>query len=390
MKPLIIVDENIPFGKEAFSLLGDVKLLPGRQIASEHVKQADALIVRSITKVNEKLLLNSSVRFVGTATIGFDHVDLGYLKKQNITFASAPGSNANSVSEYIIASLLLLAEKKGKTLASSSLAIIGVGNVGSRVLKKAQTLGMTCLLNDPPKQRETFSKEYLPLQDAIANADFVSLHVPLKREGIDMTFQMADKKFFSSMKKGAAFLNSSRGEVAVEKDLQNALSEHRLSDAVMDVWQNEPDVDPDMVNKAFVATPHIAGYSFDGKVNGTLMMFNALKMHLDSSKEFDIKKLLPLPEVPEIDLTAQKESDEKILLDAALWVYDIKRDDRDMRKASMKGEKRGTEFDRLRKEYPRRREFQNTTLILQASQNALIEKAKGLGFKVKTPPPKSP
>jgi erythronate-4-phosphate dehydrogenase len=321
---------------------------------------------------------------VGTATIGYDHVDLNYLRKKKIVFASAPGSNANSVSEYITASLLLLARQKGKKLEGSTIAVVGVGNVGSLVVKKAKTLGMNCLLNDPPKQQQSRSGEYAPLKEALSLADYVTLHVPMQKKGKYATYQMADKKFFLSMKKEASFLNSSRGEVVVEKDLKNALENGSLRDVVMDVWQNEPDIDPEMVEKTFIATPHIAGYSFDGKVNGTLMMFNALKKHLNSHAEFTVENLLPPPYIPEIDLAEKKGNDEDILLDAILEVYDIRRDDREMRKAAAKENKRGLEFDRLRKEYPRRREFQYTTLFFNESQKALSQKAKGLGFKIKT------
>lgn len=377
----IIADENIPYAQEAFSQLGSVRLMPGRAIDREAVEGADALIVRSITKVNRDLLHGSNVRFVGTATIGFDHIDRNYLSEKGIEFASAPGSNANSVSEYIITALLLLSKKLEKPLEGSKIAIVGVGNVGSRVLAKASALGMKCLLNDPPKYRESVDPKYMLLGEAISDADFVTLHVPLQADGPDMTRGMADTGFFAFMKSGAVFLNTSRGPIMDERELVFALERGHLSAAVLDVWQNEPAIDPQTVCRAFLATPHIAGYSFDGKVNGTRMMFDALRSWAKLSTEFDFDKSLPSPDVPRIDLSKESGDDESILLKAALSVYKIKADDQRMRQAVAPGKDIGKEFDCLRKEYPRRREFQNTALVLP-NRPALKEKASGLGFKV--------
>ncbi len=376
----IVADENIPCAQEAFSCLGNVRLMPGRAIDPDAVSDADALIVRSITKVNRSLLEGSPVKFVGTATIGFDHIDLNYLNERGIEFASAPGSNANSVSEYITASLLLLSEKLGKPLAGSKIAIVGVGNVGTRVHAKAQALGMECLLNDPPRYRETIDPKYLLLGEAISDADFVTLHVPLQEQGPDMTLSMADSGFFAFMKSESVFLNTSRGPVTDERELAFALERGHLSAAVLDVWRNEPSIDPNLVGRAFLATPHIAGYSFDGKVNGTRMMFESLARWTRTDVKLDFNQLLPEPEVGYLDLSKEKGNDEAILRKAVLSVYNIKGDDQRLRQAAA-GPEIGQGFDRLRKDYPRRREFQNTKLALP-DRKELREKAKGIGFNV--------
>lgn len=375
----IIADENIPYAKELFGRAGSVTSLPGRGITPEHLKNADALIVRSITKVNESLLKDSAVKFVGTATIGMDHIDRAYLRKQGIGFSSAPGCNANSVSEYITAALLLLAEKSGRPLEGSSIAIIGVGNVGSRVYKKAQALGMRCLLNDPPKQRETGSLQYLPINEVLPCADYVTVHVPLEITGADKTYRMVNNKFLAHMKNGAVFLNSSRGDVVCEADLRAQQEKGRVSEAVLDVWENEPDISTDTAARVFLGSPHIAGYSFDGKVHGTTQIYQAFCQWFKIPCDTNLS--LPEAEVPEIDLRDTEGSDEDLIRKAVLKVYDIRIDDRNIRDILPELEK-GKAFDHLRKTYRIRREFQHTRVILPPSRDGLAEKMAGLGFVI--------
>lgn len=205
----IIADENIPFVAECFSSIGDVEPVLGREITLSLVGDADILLVRSITKVNSDLLAGSKVRFVGTATIGFDHIDVEYLKKNNIGFASAPGSNANSAAEYVIAAILEIGQKHKINLEGKSIGIIGVGNVGSRVAKKCAALGMKVYLNDPPLQRQTSDAKYLPIE-GLFDCDFITLHTPLTSEGIDKTFHLANDTFFKSLKTESVFINTSR------------------------------------------------------------------------------------------------------------------------------------------------------------------------------------
>ncbi len=379
----IVVDENVPYARETFGTLGTIELVHGREITPGQVRDADVLIVRSITRVNGQLLDGSRVRFVGTATIGFDHVDVGHLRAKGIAFHTAPGSNANSVSEYITAALLLAAERLGRPLEGCTIGVIGVGNVGSLVVRKAQALGMRCLLNDPPKQRDTADPKYLPLDTLLRESDFISLHVPLERNGPDATVGLAGAAFFRSLKPGSVFLNSSRGQVVDEAALKVALDDGKVRLPVLDVWQNEPGIDPEMVRRAFIATPHIAGYSFDGKVAATGMLYEALSAWLGKTPAVDWRALMPAPPVPLIDLSRCSGSDEQLLRSSVLRVYDILRDDRQLREAVIGPDAPGPRFDLLRKHYPVRRELQNTTVQIEAGRQAITAKLDGLGFRVR-------
>ncbi len=259
----IIADENIPFVAECFSSIGEVEVVPGREITPGVVADADVLLVRSITPVSADLLAPSKVRFVGTATIGFDHIDIEYLSQNKIGFASAPGSNANSAAEYVIAAMLNIGKRHSIDLEGKSIGIIGVGNVGGRVAKKASALGMKLLLNDPPLHRQTGAPKYLSIEK-LFDCDFVTLHTPLTFEGEDKTFHLADDKFFKSLKKGCIFINASRGGVVDSSALKAAIEESRLNATVLDVWENEPDIDVELLEMVDIGTPHIAGYSLDG------------------------------------------------------------------------------------------------------------------------------
>lgn len=380
----ILVDENIPYAFESFGPLGSVRRAAGRHIAPADVRDVDVLIVRSVTRVDERLLAGSPVTFVGTATIGCDHVDLAYLAANGIGFASAPGSNANSVAEYVVAALLLSARARGASVEGASLAIVGVGNVGSRVAAKAAGLGMRCLLNDPPRQRQTGDPAFLPLDEVIAAADYVTLHVPLERGGPDPTVGMAGRSFFAKLRHGTVFLNTSRGAVVDEACLAAALDEGRVPHAVLDVWQHEPDIDLEMVRRTFIGTPHIAGYSFDGKVAATLMLHAALCAWLQRpSAPPDLSAVLPPPAVPSVDLRHAEGRDEDLLRAAVGAVYDIEADDRALREAVARRDG-GVQFDRLRRDYRRRREFPYTTVALARGCAALAAKAASLGFRVET------
>ena len=383
----IVVDENIPYARESFGSFGSVQLRHGRRITSADVKDADALIVRSITRVDESLLAGSRVKFVGTATIGTDHVDIDYLREQGIAFASAPGSNATSVAEYIVAALLRSAQARGVVLEGSTIAVVGVGNVGFRVMQRAQALGMHVVLNDPPRQRLEPDGGFVPLADALRQADYVSLHVPLLREGPDATLALAGKTFFETMRPGAVFLNTARGPIVDETALKAAIDDRRVAHAILDVWQHEPAIDPEMVRRTFIATAHIAGYSFDGKVAATEMICSLMVVHFwgmgSAGFGFELTGALPPPAVPQIDATGRSEPDEDVLRDIVARVYDIRGDDEALRKA-VASEAPGEQFDLLRKTYWQRREFRHTTVVVEASRRSLIQKVTKLGFRCET------
>jgi len=382
----IVADQNIPFVKECFSSIGDVQIYPGRQLTAAQVSDADILLVRSVTKVDASLLAGSRVRFVATATIGFEHIDTAYLAARGIGFASAPGSNANSVAEYIVAALLALGKKYKFSLAGKSIGVVGVGNVGSRVARKCAAMGMTVVLNDPPLARKTGDARYRPLAE-LYGCDFVTFHTPLTKNGADKTYHLADAAFFSSLRRGAFFLNTSRGAVHDTTALKQAMAAGTLGGVVLDVWENEPNIDPDLLRKVDLSTPHIAGYSFDGKVAGLLMIYRAACAYFGLTPTHTEADFLPAPKVPHIRITADQLAAglERVVHDTVQQVYVINRDDFNTREILTVPEaQRGAFFDKLRKDYPERREFQNTMVTVPNGQNKLADTLCGIGFQVRT------
>jgi len=376
----IIVVENIPFVAECFSSIGEVEVVPGREITPGVIADTDVLLVRSITPVGADLLAGSNVRFVGTATIGFDHIDIEYLSRNNIGFASAPGSNANSAAEYVIAALLNIAKRHSIDLEGKSIGIIGVGNVGGRVAKKASALGMKLFLNDPPLQRQTGATKYLPIEK-LFECDFVTFHTPLTFEGEDKTFHLADDIFFKSLKKGCIFINASRGGVVDSYALKTAIEESRLQATVLDVWENEPDIDVELLDMVDIGTPHIAGYSLDGKIAGMIMIYKEACEYFELDVKFNIDSFLPVPAIPELKINTQSVSEQDALLRVVEKIYDIKADEVRLRRMLEESEKeRGKYFDSLRRNYPVRREFQNTRIIVEDKNSSLAKKLKGIGF----------
>jgi len=323
------------------------------------------------------------VRFVATATIGFDHVDVNYLERRAIGFASAPGSNANSVAEYVVAALLVLAQRKGWTLERRTLGVIGVGNVGSRVVAKAEALGLKVLQNDPPLARQTGEARFRPIEELLG-ADILSLHVPLTLGGEDRTFHMIDEPFLARLKKGATLLNTSRGPVVDGSALLNAIDARWLGGAVLDVWEREPDISTELLERVDLGTSHIAGYSFDGKVAGTLMVYRAACKFFRGEATWRPEQCLPPPKLPLLDVHAHGRSEEGALLDAVKAVYDVEADDAALRELiTLPAEHRGPHFDQLRKTYPTRREFFNTEVHLVHGSDALMRKLEGVGFRVR-------
>ena len=282
----IVVDDKIPYILEKLELLADeVVALRGSEIGADDVKDADALVVRTRTRCDETLLKNSRVEFVATATIGFDHIDTAYLERAGIQWANCPGCNADSVAQYVECSLLLLGLEKGLSLQHSTIGIVGCGNVGSRVKTVAERLGMRVLVCDPPlEQKETNSQQpiansYVSLDVIERESDIITFHVPLTRDGEYATVNMADIAFFHRLSRVPYIINTSRGEVVNNDALLAALNEGRVRDAVIDVWEHEPQLNLQLLQRVFIGTPHIAGYSADGKVNADNMVIDALCRH---------------------------------------------------------------------------------------------------------------
>ena len=377
----IVADANIPFVEECFSSIGEVTIVGGREITPGVVADADVLLVRSITPVDENLLAGSKVRFVGTATIGFDHVDIDYLGRSNIGFASAPGSNANSAAEYVIAGLLDIGQRYALDLEDRSIGIIGVGNVGSRVAKKCAAMGMVVYLNDPPLQRQTGDAKYLPLEK-LFDCDFITFHTPLTFEGRDKTYHLADEKFFKSLQQRCVFINASRGGVVDSSALKSAIRAGRLRAVVLDVWENEPNIDIELLKIVDLGTPHIAGYSPDGKIAGMIMIYKAACEYFAVKPKFDLEDFLPGPAVSELKVNPKITNDQDVLLSSVQKIYRVDKDDTRLRRVLDKpAENRGEHFDNLRKNYSIRREFQNTRVILEDTNSALAKKLIGIGFK---------
>jgi erythronate-4-phosphate dehydrogenase len=377
----IVADANIPLLAEAVGPLGEVVALPAERITADVVRDADALLVRSVTKVDKALLDGSRVRFVATATIGFDHIDQAYLASQGIGFAYAPGSNARSVAEYVLAAIFTFAEKDNFRVTDKVLGIVGCGNVGGRLARLAEGLGMRVLRNDPPLARETGDPRYLPIE-ALAEADIVTFHVPLQRAGPDATHHMINDHRLAAMKRGAAILNSSRGSVADSAALKRGLDAGRIGSLVLDVWEGEPNIDMDLLGRARLATPHIAGYSYDGKINGTRMVMEAMCRHFGLAREWDPAPLMPPPAVPRVRVPGGLAA-QQVLRRAIRAAYDIEADDTHLREiAGRPPEERGKFFSTLRKKYPVRREFPSMTVELERRDAAVEAALKALDFCV--------
>lgn len=381
----VIVDKNNPLVVETFQSFGEVVPLATKDITRDSVRDADILIVRSETKVTQELLEGSAVKFVGTATIGTDHVDVEYLRSRNIGFTSAPGSNANSVAEYIVAALLVVARRKKISLKGKTIGVVGVGNVGSKVVRNAQALGMTVLKNDPPLARTTGDSSFLPL-DELMNADIITLHVPLTKTGDDATYHLFDTVRISQMKKGAMLMNTARGSVVDGKALFNALSSGQLGGAVLDVWEGEPAIDVSLLEKVEIGTPHIAGYSFDGKLDAVKQTYSAACKFFGHKEHWKLNGIIPKPAVERISISnaeVENASDEEILNKIIRQCYDVEVDDRALRNIfNISDDEKRLFFRRLRAEYRVRREFFNTTVELPAALSSLKKLLATIGFRI--------
>jgi erythronate-4-phosphate dehydrogenase len=379
---ILVVDTKLQFARPAFERLGDVRWLETRKITHEGVLGADALLIRSETHVGRELLAGTKVRFVGTATIGTDHLDLPYLKAKGIGFASAPGSNANSVAEYIVGALLELAARRSWSLARKSIGIVGVGNVGSKVVRYVNALGMEILLNDPPLADATHDPRYVPL-DSLMGADIVSLHVPLTRDGLYPTYHFFGSSRIRRLKEGGVLINTSRGAVVETGALKESLGTGHLGGAVLDVWEGEPGIDIDLLEAVDLGTSHIAGYSYDGKLNAARTLFGAVAQHFGIDAVWHPLDDSPPPASPEI-VVPESLQGEDILRFVVRQCYDIRKDDAGLRKTiGTPPADREAAFRSLRANYGDRREFSSTTVHLSAHRHEAAWVLTTLGFQVK-------
>lgn len=371
----IVADDMIPFLKGALEPFMEVVYLPGKKIDKEALKNADAMLVRTRTKCTENLLKGTGVKFIGTATIGFDHIDTRYCEKNDIVWTNAPGCNSSSVQQYITAALLKLARDHQFELKDKTIGIVGVGNVGAKVEKIARIFGMNVLLNDPPRARNEGSKKFVEIENLLKDSDIVTLHVPLSLAGEDKTYHLFNEKIFNKMKKGSWFFNSSRGEVNDNSALKRILESGKLGGAVLDVWENEPDIDLDLMSKAFIATPHIAGYSTDGKANGTAMVVNSLCKYFNLPLKNWYPSNVPPPSAPGITIDGKGKSNEEIIREAVYQTYNIEEDDIKLRFSP-------SDFEKQRGDYPLRREFPSFSINLKGVSGKVRKMLEGIGFKI--------
>jgi len=381
----IIADDQIPLANKIFSKFGNINLENGRAINRNNVKDADVLLVRSVTKVDESLLKNTNIKFVGSATSGFDHIDVDYLSKSNISFSYAPGSNANSVAEYVLNSLITINKNANIpfSLYGKKVGILGYGNIGSRVKYFMDVFNIECVLNDPPLFDQTKNQSFVDIEEVL-QSDIITLHVPLTKDGKYPTHNLVNDKFLKKLKSDVILINTSRGEVIDEQALISFKKRNPESKLILDVWHDEPNINVDLLQEVFIGTPHIAGYSYDAKIKATEMLFDALQKFFKTNfnyPNFKNKDIISL--VPDI-------SNPDYLIESIISQYwNFLEDNISFSQyANLADNERSIFYDSLRKNYPIRHEFGSGIIDAKQSESSLFNnKARSnlrkLGFKFK-------
>lgn len=373
VNPLTIVaDENMP-ALSCFESLGTIRRVAGRTMCADDVADADVLLVRSVTKVNEALLKNSQVQFVGTATIGIDHLDTAYLNERGIVWCNAPGSNANSVAEYVLSTLCHFYAEDFQALKGKQAGVIGLGHVGRQVAAKLQCLGLHVTAYDPLLPKD--SHALLAPINEVFDADVLCVHAPLTHDGAFPSNNMITAEHWRRLRKDACFISAGRGGVIADNEIEALLNARPDVRVALDVWEHEPSINWQLVPRVAIATPHIAGYSYDGKIAGTQMIFEALLAYL--GQQTPIQNQAEEPEV--IDLHGLPENVQ--IQSAIRRVYDVCRDSERF-KALLASpiDQRAAMFDWQRKHYPERRECVRYRLTGLSSQQSIVECARALGF----------
>ena len=371
----IVADENIPFLRGALEPYCQMIYMAGSEIRNSHLKKADGLIVRTRTRCDRSLLQGTGIRFIATATIGYDHIDTGYCESQGIKWFHAAGCNSSAVRQYVACSLVEVAQKFGFELEGKIIGIIGVGNVGSKVATLAGILGMKVLLNDPPRQRKEGKGDFVDIGTIQKEADIISFHVPLISNGPDRTFRMADEGFFASLGKNAVIINTSRGPVMDESALKKKMGSPGITATVLDVWDNEPLLDMRLLAMTDIGTPHIAGYSTEGKANGTASCVQQASRLFGFGIDDWYPEKLPAPAHCEIDIEPSHKSILTILHEAFVKSYDIMQDDSKLRSSP-------SSFESIRNHYPTRREFPAFHIKLASPHPQAQRLLTDLGFSV--------
>lgn len=381
----IVVDHNIPLAEVCFGELGEVVRLPGRAIDATALRDANALIVRSITRVDAGLIeaamnAGSRLRFVGTCTIGTDHIDQAALAAHGIGFANAPGCNAEAVVDYVLVSLALLAERQGIELHDRRIGIIGAGNVGERLYRRLMALGIDCRRCDPPRAEREGQEGFHDLDALLAWSDVLCLHTPLVREGPHATRHLLDAERIETLAPGTWLINAGRGDCLDGAALCERLVRHGDLGTVLDVWEGEPDIDTALWRLVDVATPHIAGYSLDGKIRGTHQVYRAVMSHVGLPARLTFDELAPSPPLSSLSLGGGLSPWDALGL-CMRAVYDVRRDHDGLRRqAARLGMSRG--FDAWRADYPLRREFSTLRVELDDAARSLAAPLAAVGFQV--------
>lgn len=368
----VVADEAVPYIRGVLEPFADTTMLPGNAITGKTVRNADALIIRTRTIANGELLDGTGVRFVATATIGTDHIDTDYCRRKGIVCVSAPGCNAGSVKQYLTAALLKICIFRSTDPCHLTLGIIGAGHTGTQVASAARALGMKVILNDPPRERVEGKGVFTDLRRLAKESDIVTLHVPLTMKGRDATFNLAGRDLIAVMKKGAWLINASRGGITDENEVKKALGSGRLGGYVADVWRSEPAADPELVEMSYLATPHIAGYSADGKLNGSRMVLEALAEHFSLPLVLPDYSILPAPRDADI-ITGMSENDRlHSIMEAVTRSYDIEAESRRFKSSPER-------FEEIRNNYSLRREFHAYTV---SGPSHVVEICRNLGFRI--------
>lgn len=387
-KMKIVIDENMPYAEALFSQLGEVEMKSGRNISADDLIGVDALMIRSVTKVNAALLAKvDRLKFVGTATAGMDHVDQELLASKGITFSAAPGCNKVGVAEYVISSLLVIAQQQGFSVFDKTVGIIGAGQVGSYLAQCLQAIGIKVLLNDPPKQAAGDAREFVDLDTLLEQSDVISLHTPITQTGQWPTHHLLGEQELNQLRADQILINAARGPVVDNQALKVRLQQADGFTAVLDVFEPEPNVDLELLSLLTFATPHIAGYGLEGKARGTTMIFNRFCEFLGVNNRANPDELLPTAPVPMVDLSAGWTGDDKknqaLLHNLTQLIYDVRHDDAVFRRGIAHADltKQAQAFDAMRKDYWDRREYSAITLVNHQGSTVELTPFYHLGFK---------
>jgi len=376
----IVADQNIPCVAEAFADLGEVQLMPGREMKARDLRDCQCLISRTVTRIDAALLEDSAVEFVGTATIGMDHIDLDYLQRAGIGYSNAAGCNAEAAAEYVLSGLFEMSRQRDFDPLQLKAGIIGFGNVGSRLFAKLDTLGIDCLLCDPPLAASGESQQnFTNLDTILRECNFISLHVPLTRAGEHPTFHLLDAERLRTLADGCVLINAARGEVVDNRALLDLLGERGDLRIFLDTWENEPLVSRELLQRVDLATPHIAGYSVEGRLRGTQMVLDAACAHFKRASSWHMSRQLPPTRTIDCDAPA---SSVGFWQDLFRRHCDIRRDhDAFVGGHDLDDDAFAVHFDGLRRVYPDRLEYPRFSLGID-TDTQLTDQLARLGFQL--------